>query len=200
MSSFANTLVIGGATVYLTLFISIIRYGGLDAANQFLANTFLAMKSFGYEVKSFGAEVKSFGAEVKFLLVSFGGGLTSFINQYTETVTNAIATLMMAFANTIVCMAEGLVNKQFFLMFSVGFVMMIVFLIGLILDRESMLSIAVDLYPPISAAVSAIWGIVSVPSNLIQFAIFYVLVSVVPKLPAAMEAAVTKSQKVSSPV
>ncbi len=66
---------------------------------------------------------------------------------------------------------------------------------GLVFDKQLVFDITTSMYSPIAEATLAIWKILSKPSNLISYGIFYLSVTVFPQLTDAIRAVVLEGQK-----
>jgi len=128
-------------------------------------------------------------ATLVYLSLFFGvmamGGLPEiklFLHSSEQFFLTAGDNILLAVATAVVKLVEG-ISYNISLPAYCVFVSTATIVAGLIFDKDTVFLISQAIFQPLSDAVIAIWKVVSKPSNLVSYGIFYLLVSVLPKLP-----------------
>ena len=167
-----SVVVLSMVAVYMLLFYTAVYLGGLEEMKLFLNSTVTFLISFG-------AVVDHLSTVVDHLSMSFG---------------TVVDRLLGSLAQNIVVLIAGISSSTSLLAFSVTSVT-ITTILGLIFDRSMVYKISHDLFVPVSEAASAVWKVVSSPSNLLRYGIFYIMITVFPQLPDAIKSVALKSEK-----
>ena len=145
-------------------------------------NVVLLCATFVYLSLFFGVMVMGGLPEIKLFLHSSEQFFLTAGDNILLPVATAGDTILFAVAAAVVKLIEG-ISYNISLPAYCVFVSTATIVAGLIFDKDTVFLISQAIFQPLSDAVIAIWKVVSKPSNLVSYGIFYLLVSVLPKLP-----------------
>jgi hypothetical protein len=155
--------------VYLSLFFTSTYLGGVTEMRAFLGSSVALLTNIG---SGFQQTIFKFGSEFRQLIADFP----------------------MTTASAIVTLINGIAVNVSLTTFCVITVLTST-IAGLVFDKQLVFDVTTSMYSPFAEATLAIWKIISKPSNLVSYGIFYLLVTVFPQLLDAIRAVASNGQK-----
>ena len=175
------------AATYLTLFSIITYVGGIQESRSFLKSSSNTLMLIGGSIRDF---VHAFGSNIRDFINGLGNGLLTCYSLFLSALENDLSSKLFErpISSIIVSFCRNVSDFQLVFVTAVGFLVA-----SLVIDRDGTSAALASIGSSFLNAAAILSQNFSDPSKLIQYGFFYVMVTVFPKIPDAVQAALLKA-------